>query len=115
MWQAATFNSATIDRELGWAEAIGFNTMRVFLHSGAWQQDPAGFKKRLGDYLVLADKHYIQTILQAKTENRAPALLHSVSPKRLPLGRMGVPVFFSGYLSTERQCNHTRADLHARA
>ena len=23
---------------------------------------------------------------------------------------MGVPVFFSGYLSTERQCNHTREE-----
>lgn len=62
MWQAATFDPKTIDRELGWSEGIGFNTMRVFLHSLAWQQDPAGFKKRLGDYLAIADKHHIQTI-----------------------------------------------------
>lgn len=62
MWQAATFDPTTIDRELGWAESIGFNTMRVFLHSVAWQQDPAGFKKRLNDYLALSDKHHIQTI-----------------------------------------------------
>jgi hypothetical protein len=62
MWQAATFDPTTIDRELGWAEGIGFNTMRVFLHSVAWKEDPAGFKKRVGDYLVLADKHHIQTI-----------------------------------------------------
>ncbi|WP_303310847.1 cellulase family glycosylhydrolase [Hymenobacter sp. BT730] len=62
MWQAATFDPNTIDRELGWAESIGFNTMRVFLHSVAWQQDPAGFKKRVNDYLALADKHHIQTI-----------------------------------------------------
>ena len=62
MWQAATFDPTTIDRELGWAEGIGFNTMRVFLHSLAWQQDPAGFKKRVGDYLAIADKHHIQTI-----------------------------------------------------
>ena len=63
MWQAATFDSQTIDKELGWAEDIGFNTMRVFLHSLAWQQDPAGFKQRVGQYLALADKHHIQTIL----------------------------------------------------
>ncbi|MBD2724652.1 cellulase family glycosylhydrolase [Hymenobacter armeniacus] len=62
MWQAATFDPATIDRELGWAEGIGFNTMRVFLHHLAWQQDPAGFKQRLDAYLALADKHRIQTI-----------------------------------------------------
>ena len=63
MWQADTFDPTTIDRELGWAEGIGFNTMRVFLHSLAWQQDPAGFKKRVDTYLGLADKHHIQTIL----------------------------------------------------
>jgi hypothetical protein len=62
MWQAATFDPQTIDRELGWAEGVGFNTMRVFLHSLAWQQDQAGFKKRLNDYLAIADKHHIQTI-----------------------------------------------------
>ncbi|OGX82529.1 1,4-beta-xylanase [Hymenobacter lapidarius] len=62
MWQAATFDPVTIDRELGWAEGIGFNTMRVFLHSLAWQQDPEGFKKRMDIYLGLADKHHIQTM-----------------------------------------------------
>ncbi|WP_139924512.1 1,4-beta-xylanase [Hymenobacter sp. DG01] len=63
MWQADTFDPTTIDRELGWAESIGFNTMRVFLHSLAWQQDPQGFKQRVNTYLGLADKHHIQTIL----------------------------------------------------
>lgn len=62
MWQAATFDPQTIDKELGYAEGIGFNTMRVFLHSLAWQQDPAGFKQRVGQYLAIADKHHIQTI-----------------------------------------------------
>ena len=32
MWQADTFDPETIDRELGWAEDLGFNIMRVFLH-----------------------------------------------------------------------------------
>ncbi|QDA59672.1 glycoside hydrolase 5 family protein [Hymenobacter jejuensis] len=62
MWQAATFDPTTIDKELGWAEGIGFNTMRVFLHHLAWQQDPKGFKQRLDQYLGIADKHHIQTI-----------------------------------------------------
>ena len=46
MWQAETFDPTTIDRELGYAENIGMNTMRVFLHSVAWKVDPEGFKKR---------------------------------------------------------------------
>jgi len=62
MWQASTFDAPTIDKELGWAEGIGFNTMRVFLHSLAWKQDPAGFKQRVNDYLAIADKHHIGTI-----------------------------------------------------
>ncbi|WP_244139454.1 hypothetical protein [Mucilaginibacter ginkgonis] len=62
MWQAATFDPQTIDRELGWAEGIGFNTMRVFLHSVAYTEDPKGFKDRVGKYLAIADKHHIKTI-----------------------------------------------------
>lgn len=62
MWQAATFDPATIDRELGWAESIGFNTMRVYLHSVAWKQDPQDFKQRVGQYLDIANKHKIKTL-----------------------------------------------------
>src|SRR5580698_379172 len=47
MFQAATFDPAINDRELGLAESIGMNTARVFLQDQLWEQDPAGFKKRL--------------------------------------------------------------------
>ncbi len=59
MWQASTFDAATIDKELGWAENIGFNTIRVFLHSVAWKQDPIGFKKRVDQFLSIAERHHI--------------------------------------------------------
>lgn len=62
MWQAASFDSATIDRELGFAEGIGMNVMRVYLHHLPWQVDKNGFKKRINTYLVIADKHKIKTI-----------------------------------------------------
>lgn len=62
MWQAETFDPATIDKELGWAQGIGFNTMRVFLHHIAWEVDSAGFKKRVNDYLAIADRHGIKTM-----------------------------------------------------
>lgn len=62
MWQADTFDPITIDRELGYAEGIGFNAMRVFLHSVVWKEDPKGFKDRINKYLTIADKHHIQTI-----------------------------------------------------
>lgn len=62
MWQAETFDAAVIDKELGWAESIGFNTMRVFLHSVAWKQDPEGFKSRINQFLAIAEKHHIQPL-----------------------------------------------------
>ncbi|MCO8124212.1 sulfatase-like hydrolase/transferase [Stieleria sp. TO1_6] len=62
MWQADTFDPETIDRELGWAAGIGMNTMRVFLHDIAWQQDPDGFLKRVDQYLEIADRHGIRTM-----------------------------------------------------
>jgi hypothetical protein len=62
MWQKESFDSATIDRELGYAEGIGFNVMRVFLHHLAWQIDHEGFKQRMNTYLSVADKHHISTM-----------------------------------------------------
>ncbi len=62
MWQAETFDTATINRELGYAESIGLNCMRVFLHHVAWQQDPQGFKDRMNKYLSIADNHGIVTM-----------------------------------------------------
>jgi hypothetical protein len=62
MWQADTFDPATIDRELGWAEGIGMNTMRVFLHNLLWQQDAEGFKKRIDIFLTIAARHHIRPI-----------------------------------------------------
>ena len=62
MWQAETFDSATINRELGYAQSIGLNCMRVFLHHAAWQIDSTGFLQRIGVYLDIADRHHIRTI-----------------------------------------------------
>ena len=63
MFQAATFNPALNDRELGLGESIGMNTMRVFLQDQLWQQDPEGFKKRLDAFLNIAAKHHIRPLL----------------------------------------------------
>jgi len=62
MWQGATFDETTIDRELGWAEGIGMNTMRVFLHNLLWEQDPKGSTERIDKFLVIADRHHIRPI-----------------------------------------------------
>jgi hypothetical protein len=60
MWQADSFDPKRIDLELGWAEGLGMNTMRVFLHDLLWQQDAEGFKRRLDQFLTIAAKHKIK-------------------------------------------------------
>lgn len=62
MWQADTFDPATIDRELGWMHSVGMSRARVYLHDLAYEQDPKGFKKRMADFLKLADKHQVKVM-----------------------------------------------------
>lgn len=63
MFQAATFDPAINDRELGLAESIGMNTVRVFLQDQLWEQDPKGFVSRLNVFLNIAAKHHIRPLL----------------------------------------------------
>ncbi len=63
MWQATTFNLEQMDKELGWAEGIGMNTMRVFLHDLPWQEDAKGFTRRIDQFLKIADRHHIKPLL----------------------------------------------------
>jgi hypothetical protein len=63
MWQADTFDPKTIDRELGWAQDLGFNSVRVYLHNLPWQQDRDGFLGRIDQFLSIADKHGIGVMM----------------------------------------------------
>ena len=62
MWQNDTFDIDRINLELIWAENLGMNTMRVFLHDLLWKQDPGGFRKRIDKFLSVAKKHHIKPI-----------------------------------------------------
>lgn len=62
MWQTSTWDPATIDRELGWAEELGFNVMRVYLSSVVWQHEADSFKHHIDEYLTISEKHGIKTL-----------------------------------------------------
>jgi hypothetical protein len=62
MWQAETWDPATIDKELALAESIGMNTMRVFIHNLLWENDPEGLKRRMDEFLAIAAKHKIRPL-----------------------------------------------------
>ena len=63
MWQPETWDPERIDRELGWAQSIGMNTMRVFLHDQLWDTDPDGYRKRIDAFLAIAKRHGIKPLL----------------------------------------------------
>jgi hypothetical protein len=63
MWQAKTFDAETINKELELAASIGMNSIRVFLHDLLYEQDSAGFLKRIDVFLKIADKHKIKVML----------------------------------------------------
>ncbi len=63
MWQQDTFSPELIDKELGWAEDLGFNTLRVFLHYLPWKEDKTGFYQRLDAFLDICQKRNMRVML----------------------------------------------------
>ena len=59
MWQKETWDPASIDQELGWAESLGFNSVRVFLHDLLWTKDRSGFTRRMDEFMKIADRRKI--------------------------------------------------------
>lgn len=60
MWQASTWDPKTIDKEFAWAQNMGMNTMRVFLHDLVLASDKKGLYKRMDEFLNIAKKHGIR-------------------------------------------------------
>ncbi len=63
MWQAPTFDPETIDQELGWAAAAGYNSVRIFVQYLVWSDDPRGLKERMDRFLDIASRHGISTMV----------------------------------------------------
>lgn len=62
MFQADTFDINQIDKELGWAQSIGFNLLRIYLHYLLWEQDASGLKKRMKELLEICEKHQMKVL-----------------------------------------------------
>ncbi|HZQ31988.1 MAG TPA: cellulase family glycosylhydrolase [Mycobacterium sp.] len=62
MFQPGTYDPTRINRELGAARQLGFNTVRVFLHDQLWAQGPQGFQSRLAQFVAIAASHGIKPL-----------------------------------------------------
>jgi len=106
MWQADTFDLAAIDRELGWAEDLGMNSMRVFLHHLLWEQDKEGLLKRMDQLLEAADKRKIRIMF---------VLFDSVWDPNPKLGKQREPkqgLHNSGWVQSPGAHDLTHRDRH---
>jgi hypothetical protein len=83
MWQPETFDGDRIDMELGWAENLGINTLRVFLHELLWEHDSGALTSRMGKLLKIAEKHKMRVIfvLFDSSGDPFPELGHQRQPK----------------------------------
>ena len=62
MWSGDTYNAAQIDKEMAWAEELGLNTMRVYLSSVVYENDPDGMKQRMDNFLSICQKHGVRPL-----------------------------------------------------
>lgn len=60
MW--LEFEPATVDRELGFAQALGLNSLRVFSQYVVYEHDSSGFLDRFETFLDLAARHSMSVL-----------------------------------------------------
>ncbi|NOX97778.1 MAG: cellulase family glycosylhydrolase [Nitrospirae bacterium] len=61
IWE--NFNPEVIDRELGYAQSLGLNSVRVWLDYRPYAHNPGLMLKRIEAFLCLCDKHKLTVIL----------------------------------------------------
>lgn len=108
MWQAETFDLATIERELQWAQQIGINTLRVFLHDLLFDQDAEGFMQRIDQFLTVAERYGHRVML---------VIFDNVWNPEAQLGRQPEPVrnvHNSGWVQSPTQDILADIDQHDR-
>ena len=83
MWQASTFDPKTINKELGWAEAVGMNTLRVYLHDLVWADDEQGLYRRMDQFLDICKRHGIRPLFTFFDDCHYPS--PKLGPQPLPV------------------------------
>jgi len=80
------FDPEILDRELGYAQSLGLNSVRVWLDYWPYEADPTLMLSRLEHFLKLCDKHELQVMLvlfdscATKTEEQLQKKEQTVDP-----------------------------------
>jgi hypothetical protein len=63
MWQEETFDHTTIQQELRWAQAYGYNVLRTNLPFTVWEHDRDGLINRIEHFLSIAHRCGLKVML----------------------------------------------------
>jgi hypothetical protein len=89
MWQSDNFDPETIDQELGWASGTAdLDGVRVFLPYVVWAADRKGLKKRMRQFLDIADGHDLTTTFVLFDDRQAPGTPVRVGPQPDPVANI---------------------------
>ena len=88
MWQADTFDAKTIDEELGWAQKVDLDSVRVFLPYVVWADDAKGLKNRIDTFLSLANDHDLSTVFVLFDDRQALGIEPIAGPQPSPIPGM---------------------------
>jgi hypothetical protein len=113
-WQADTFDPLWIDTELTWAEELGMNTMRVFLHDLPWKQDASGFQRRIDRFRLRRTRQAHAGSFDSRWDHRGgqqrdPKPVHTRMDAE-PGASPDDPVHTKGCANTCRECGAFRND-----
>ncbi|MDX2111216.1 MAG: 1,4-beta-xylanase [Verrucomicrobiota bacterium] len=83
MFQCDTYarDRGVLIRELDWAQALGFNSLRVFLHDLLWEHEREDFFRTLDDFLQLCDERGIRPLLVFFDDCHRPEPHYGLQPE----------------------------------
>ena len=84
-WQEETFDPEVIDKDLGYAEQLGFNAIRIYLHEGLWYADAKGFKDRINRFMDIASGHGLRCIVTFFTNGGNHNVEFKLGPQPQPI------------------------------
>jgi hypothetical protein len=84
MFQKETYDPITINRELSFANTIGYNTARVFLHYLLWEKDSTAFLETLNSFLDIASQNKIKIMFALFDDCWNPSPQLGPQPEPIP-------------------------------
>jgi endo-1,4-beta-mannosidase len=115
MWQAESFDTATIARELKLASSIGMNVVRVYLHDLVHKEDSTAFLNRINIFLNIASRYGIKTMFVFFDSCWDPFPFSGKQPDPVPFRHNSHWVQSPGYIALKDSTQYLRLGRYVKA